>query len=328
MHLPSYRDVEAAADRIAPLAVRTPLLQSSVLDARVGGRVLLKAETLQRIGAFKFRGAYNAVSHVDQRRFPGGVVACSSGNHAQGVAEAARLCGLRAAIVMPADAPRIKVEGTRALGAEVVRYDRDTEDRQAIADRLADERGAALVLPFDDPLIIAGQGTAGLELMQQAEAIGAPPDLVLVPCSGGGLVTGIALAVKHARPDAEVYAVEPAGFDDFGRSLAAGSRQRNSRTSGSICDALLSTEPGVLTFALARERLAGGLAVSDAEVRAAMRYAFGVLKLVVEPGGAVALAALLSGKIEARGRTVAVVLSGGNVDPELYASAIVSAEPS
>lgn len=322
MQLPEFKDVEAAAERIAPLAVRTPLLESAALNDRIGGRVLLKAETLQRIGAFKFRGAYNAVSRLDRARYPGGVVACSSGNHAQGVAEAARLCGLNAVIVMPADAPRIKVARTRELGAEVVAYDRDKEDREAIANRLARERQAALVLPFDDPHIIAGQGTAGLELMQQAADLGAPPDCVIAPCSGGGLVTGIALAVKHLRPQTEVFAAEPAGFDDLRRSLASGRRERNDRRSGSICDALLSPTPGVLTFAIAQEKLAGSFAVSDDDVRSAMRVAFTELKLVVEPGGAAALAALLAGQVPVKGRTVAIVLSGGNVDPQLFADAI------
>lgn len=321
MHVPEFKDVEAAAERIAHLAIRTPLLESHALNARTGGRILLKAETLQRIGAFKFRGAYNAVSRLSKAQHPGGVVAYSSGNHAQGVAEAARLCGCPAVIVMPSDAPAIKVARTKALGAEVILYDRNTEDREAIAGTLARERRAALVLPFDDSHIIAGQGTAGLELMQQAAATGAQPDCVLAPCSGGGLITGIALAVKHLRPQAEVYAVEPAGFDDFGRSLRAGTRQRNARMSGSICDALLSPEPGVLTFAIAKATLAGALAVTDDEVRAAMRYAFAELKLVVEPGGATALAAVLSGKLPAEGRTIAVVLSGGNVDPQLFADA-------
>ena len=317
--LPSFDDVLAAAGRLAHVAVRTPLLEVPELSAAAGGRVLVKPECLQRMGAFKFRGAYNAVSQIDGSVSPGGVTACSSGNHAQGMAEAARLCGLPAAIVMPADAPRLQLARTRGAGAEVVTYDRVTENREEIADRLARERGAAFVPPYDHPHIIAGQGTVGLEIAEQAQAMGAEVDAVLVPCGGGGLVAGVGLAVRHEQPGAEVYAVEPAGFDDHARSLASGRRERNAALAGSICDALLAPTPGELTFALNREQLAGALTVTDAEAKAAVRFAFEVLKLVVEPGGAVALAALLAGRLPAAGRTVAIVLSGGNVDPDLYA---------
>jgi threonine dehydratase len=322
MRLPTIEDVRDAARRIEPYAVRTPLLSSPVLDALTGGRILLKAETLQRIGAFKFRGAYNKISRLKPADCPGGVVACSSGNHAQGVAEAARLMGLKAAIVMPADAPRIKIERTRALGAETVLYDRVAEDRDGIANRLCEERHAAIVWPFDDPDIIAGQGTTGLEIMEDMAALGLLPDLVLVPCSGGGLVSGVALAVKAAHPETEVVSVEPEGFDDYARSLKSGVRETNVRKSGSICDALMSEAPGKLTFAIAQHTLAGGLSVSEAEVRRAVRFAFEELKLVVEPGGAVGLAAILAGKVEARARTLVAVLSGGNVDPDLFAEII------
>jgi len=320
--LPTFDDVIAASRRLASLAVRTPLIENPALNDRAGGRVLLKAESLQRVGAFKFRGAYNAVSQVDRARFPGGVVACSSGNHAQGVAEAARLCGLKSAIVMPSDAPALKVSRTRAFGGEVIFYDRVAEDRDAIAAHLCRERGAALIHPFDDPDVIAGQGTVGLEMMSDAQARGVEIDAVLAPCSGGGLITGIATAVKHARPATSVYAVEPAGFDDFARSLASGKHERNARMSGSICDALLVPTPGVITFELARSLLAGAFAVTDEEARAAVRFAFEELKLVVEPGGAVALAAVLAGKLPTAGRTTAVVLSGGNVDAALYTEII------
>ncbi|HXF54596.1 MAG TPA: threonine/serine dehydratase [Hyphomicrobiaceae bacterium] len=315
-------DVRAARTRIGPLAVRTPLIEHPALNALTGGRILLKAENLQRIGAFKFRGAYNKISQVDRGAYPGGVVACSSGNHAQGVAAAASLLGLKSLIVMPSDAPKLKIERTRAFGGEVHLYDRVKEDRDAIAARFCEERGAAFVHPFDDPQVMAGQGTVGIELMEQAEALGASPDTVLVGCSGGGLVTGTALAVKAARAEASVYSVEPAGFDDFARSLASGRRERNRALSGSICDALMSPTPGELTFALARDLLAGGLTVSDAEVRNALRFAFAELKLVLEPGGAVALAAVLAKKIDTRQRTIACVLSGGNVDPGQFASLI------
>jgi threonine dehydratase len=320
--LPTFADLLAARRRLGTLACRTPLIEHPALNACVGGRVLLKAENLQRVGAFKFRGAYNKVSQVDKGAYPGGVVACSSGNHAQGVAAAATLMGLRSAIVMPADAPRLKIERTRAFGADVVPYDRVKEDRDAIARELCASRRAALVHPFDDPDVIAGQGTAGLEMMEQAEAVGALPDIVLVGVSGGGLIGGVSIAVKEKSPTTIIYSVEPAGFDDLARSLKAGTRERNSALSGSICDALLAAMPGELTFEIARRNLAGGLVVTDEEARAAVRYAFEELKLVVEPGGAVSLAAILAGKLPVAGKTVAAVLSGGNIDPALFAEII------
>jgi threonine dehydratase len=319
---PTFTDLLAARQRLGALACRTPLIEHPALNARVGARVLLKAENLQRVGAFKFRGAYNKVAQVDKATFPGGVVACSSGNHAQGVAAAATLLGLKSAIVMPADAPRLKIERTRAFGAEVVPYDRVKEDRDAIARELCASRRAALVHPFDDPDVIAGQGTAGLEMMEQAEAAGARPDIVLVGVSGGGLIGGISIAVKEKSPSTIIYSVEPAGFDDLARSLRDGKRQSNPALSGSICDALLAATTGDITFPLAQRNLAGGLSVTDEEARVAVRYAFEELKLVVEPGGAVSLAAILAGKLPLEGRTVAAVLSGGNVDPALFADII------
>lgn len=320
--LPDLADIEAARERIKPYAVVTPLIEHPALNAVTGGRVLLKAETLQRVGAFKFRGAFNAVSQIDRARYPGGVVACSSGNHAQGVAHSATLCGMASVIVMPSDAPKLKISRTRAFGAEVVLYNRATEDRDAIARKICDERKAAFVHPFDDPHVIAGQGTAGLELMAQAKAMGAMPDAVLACCSGGGLTTGVAIAVKAANAKTEVFTVEPAGFDEFQRSLVSGKRERNPTASGSICDALLSPMPGEITFALAQKFVTGGLVVTDEEARAAMRFAFLELKLVVEPGGAVALAAVLAGKLPTKGRTIVALLSGGNVDPADYAQII------
>ena len=315
---PTFGDILAARRRLGSLACRTPLIEHPALNALTGARVLLKAENLQRVGAFKFRGAYNKVAQVDRATYPGGVVACSSGNHAQGVAAAATLMGFKSAIVMPADAPRLKIARTRAFGAEVIAYDRVREDRDAIASELCATRGAALVHPFDDPDVIAGQGTAGLEMMEQADAIGATPDIVLVGASGGG----VSIAVKEKRPATAIYSVEPAGFDDLARSLEGGARERNAALSGSICDALLSVTPGELTFEVAKRNLAGGLAVTDEEAKAAVRYAFEELKLVVEPGGAVSLAAILAGKLPIRGKTVAAVLSGGNIDPSLFAEII------
>jgi threonine dehydratase len=321
--MPTYADVVAARARIGALACRTPLIEHPALNAIAGGRVLLKAENLQRVGAFKFRGAYNKIAQVDAAAYPGGVVACSSGNHAQGVAAAATLRGLKSTIVMPSDAPRLKIERTKAFGGEVVPYDRTTEDRDAIARELCETRGAAYVHPFDDPDVIAGQGTVGIEMMEQAAALGLKPDIVLVGASGGGLIGGVSLAVKEASPATRIWSVEPAGFDDLARSLARGEREKNDRLSGSICDALMAAMPGEITFEMARRSLVGGLAVTDEEAKAAVRFAFRELKLVVEPGGAVSLAAILARKMDFAGRTVMAVLSGGNIDPALFSEIIL-----
>lgn len=320
--LPTVDDVLDAARRLRGAARVTPLLRSDALDSRVGGRLLLKAEPLQRAGSFKFRGAWNRMSRLSAAERARGVVAWSSGNHAQGVASAAAVLRTRAAIVMPRDAPRAKLAGARALGAEIRLYDRRSESREEIGAALAAERGAPVVKPYDDPDVIAGQGTAGLEAAAQAAQLGLVPDLALVPCGGGGLVAGAALALRARAPGIAVHPVEPAGFDDTARSLAAGERLANAPGARSICDALLAPEPGALTFALNRAQLAPGLVVSDDEARAAMRAAFRHLKLVVEPGGAAALAAALAGRVDCRGRTVLVVLSGGNVDAELFREAL------
>ena len=320
--LPTYSDVLAARQRLGSLSCITPLIEHPVLNAVAGARVLLKAENLQRVGAFKFRGAYNKIAQINEAAFPGGVVACSSGNHAQGVAAAATLRGLKSVIVMPADAPRLKIERTKAFGGEVVVYNRVTEDRDAIAREICEARNAAYVHPFDDLDVIAGQGTVGLEMMEQAAALGAIPDIVMVGASGGGLIGGVSLAVKEKSPATEIWSVEPAGFDDLARSLQNGTRERNTALSGSICDALLAATPGELTFEMAKRHLAGGLSVTDEEAKAAVRFAFRELKLVVEPGGAVSLAAILARKLPIEGKTVAAVLSGGNVDPALFAEII------
>jgi threonine dehydratase len=317
--LPTFNDIEKAAERIKGLAVRTPVIESPRLNALAGGRVLIKAECLQRTGSFKFRGAWNRISQLDRQTAPGGVVAYSSGNHAQGVAAAAEIRGLKALIVMPADTPRIKQDNTRSYGAEVVTYDRATQSREAIAARHMTERGAVLVPPFEHPDVIAGQGTAGLELAEQAAALGVVLDDVLVCCSGGGLTAGVALALAERSPATKVHSVEPAGFDDYARSLKSGKIERNPTASGSICDALLSPSPGEMTFAINSRRLGEGLSVTDAEAAEAVRFAFEALKLVIEPGGAVALAAVLTGKIATRGRAIGVIASGGNCDPDLYA---------
>jgi len=320
--LPVAADVRDAAHRLAGVVRETPLLAGTPLDEFTGGRILLKLEPLQLTGSFKVRGAFNRLVQLSPAARRAGVVAFSSGNHAQGVAWAARRLGVPATIVMPADAPRAKLENTRALGAEVVTYDRETESREEIASRIAAERRATVVPSFDDPDIIAGQGTVGLELMQQAAALDLVPDDVVVCCSGGGLVSGCALAVRDLAPAARVYTAEPEAFDDARRSLAAGRRERNQPGGRSICDALQAPSPGVLTFELMRSLLAGGLAVSDDEVRAAMAWAWRHLKVVVEPGGAVALAAVLAGRLDARGRTVGVVVSGGNVDRDVFCAAL------
>jgi threonine dehydratase len=316
--LPTAADVDAAAQRLAGVALRTPLVASPMLDTLTGARVFLKAEILQRTGSFKFRGAYNKLCSIPPAARAGGVVAFSSGNHAQGVAAAARLLGMPAVIVMPADAPRPKRERTAALGAELVLYDRAREDRQAIARNIAEQRQAALVPPYDDPLVIAGQGTTGREIVEDLAAQGLVPDVVAVTASGGGLTAGIALAVKARLPQARLYTAEPEGFDDHARSFKSGRRERNAVLSGTICDALMAQSPGELTFEINRTLVGYGVAVSDQEVAAAVAFAFHELKLVVEPGGAVALAALLSGKIDVKGRIAVAVLSGGNVDPELF----------
>jgi threonine dehydratase len=320
--LPRFDDVLAAAGRLAGVARRTPLLAATPLDERIGGRVLVKVESLQLTGSFKIRGAYNRLVQLDAEARRRGVVAFSSGNHAQGVAAAARMLGIRATIVMPADAPRAKLENTRALGAEVVLYDRVRESREKIAAKLAEERAATLVPAFDDREVIAGQGTTGLELMQQGGELGLTPDQVLIPCSGGGLVAGSALVIRTLAPGAAVFGVEPEAFDDTRRSLAAGKLLPNPPGARSICDALQSSPPGRLTFALNRELLAGILTVSDAEVQDAMAYAFRHLRLVIEPGGAVALAAVLAEKLPVRDRTTAIVVSGGNVDAETFVAAL------
>jgi threonine dehydratase len=318
--IPDFSDVRAAAKRIAGQARRTPLLAGTPLDQLTGGRILLKLETLQHTGSFKFRGAWNRLVQLNEQQRAAGVVAFSSGNHAQGVAEAARRLGIRATIVMPSDAPRVKMQNTIDLGAEVVQYDRVHESRERIAAKLAEERGATLVPSFDDPDIIAGQGTVGLEIAEQAAELGLALDDVVVCCSGGGLTAGVALAISQLAPRAAIWTAEPEAYDDHRRSLATGRRQRNEAgLPPSICDALLAPMPGELTFAINRPLLRGGLAVSDAEVRHAIAFAARTLKLVVEPGGAVALACVLTGKLGMRDRTVAVTLSGGNIDDALLA---------
>lgn len=326
---PTVADIQAAADRIAPYIIHTPLLTCPALDARTGARVLLKAEPLQRTGSFKIRGALNRMLSLSEAERRAGAVAWSSGNHAQGVAAAVAMLGTKAVIVMPADAPALKIENTRALGAEVVLYDRLTEDRVAIGTRIASARGMAIVPPYDHVQVITGQGTLGLEAAAQAAAMGLRIDDVLAPASGGGLIAGVGVALRAANAEAEVYAVEPEGYDDHRRSIGAPALAVNATTAHALCDALLAATPGAVTWPINARQLRGGYAVSETEVCAAMAFAFRHLKLVVEPGGAVALAAILSGRHRpAPGRTVLVVLSGGNVDGAVYRDCLSRGETS
>jgi threonine dehydratase len=314
MTLPSFEGVLSAADQIRGYAVRTPVIEHPALNEAVGGRVLMKAETLQVAGAFKFRGAFNRISRLNDDEKKRGVVAYSSGNHAQGVAAAARAIGTPALIVMPHDSPAVKVAGVRHFGGEVRLYDRWSESREEIGAQIAHERGSILVPPFDDRHVIEGQGTLALELLDQAQT---PIDQLLCGASGGGMLAGINLVMNEQSPTTRLYVVEPEDFDDYGRSLKAGIRTSHPDGKPSICDALMAPMPGKLTFPIT-QNLAGGLTVSDAEVSQAMRFAFRWLKLVIEPGGAVSLAALLAGKIDAKNHTTAIILSGGNVDPDLF----------
>jgi threonine dehydratase len=313
--IPTIDDVKAAAERIKGVAVRTPLLRNDVLDAATGAEVWVKAENLQRGGAFKMRGAANAIGALSPDVRARGVIAFSSGNHAIAVSTVAKLYGIPATIVMPSDSPQIKLETTRGNGADVVTYDRINESREAIGERLLEEKGGSLIKPFDDPMIVAGQGTAGLEIGEEIT-----PDVLLVQASGGGLSTGCALALPNAR----IIAVEPQGHDDIARSLEAGSIQRNAPGIRSICDGLLTDQMGEIPFAIARERFERVVAVSDEQVLRAMKFAFRNLKLVLEPSGAATLAALLEGGLDLKGQTVAIVASGGNVDAENFARALTA----
>ena len=314
------KDIQAAAERLAPVAVITPLLHSPALDESCGGTVYIKPENLQVTGSFKFRGAYNMLCQLTPEEVGRGVVAFSSGNHAQAVAASGTMLGIETTIVMPRDAPAIKIENTRRLGGKTVLYDRYAQDREAIAQEIAAERDSVVVPAFDHERIIAGQGTAGLELMNQCADLGVIPVQVLTNCSGGGLTAGIVTAVKAMSPETSVHPVEPEGFDDTARSLLSGVRETNDPDARSICDALQTESPGEMTFAINREFLSHGLIVSDNEVKDAIRFAFRHLKLVVEPGGAVSLAAILAGKIDTRDKVTTIILSGGNIDPEMFAS--------
>lgn len=313
MYVPTIDDVKAARERIKGIAVRTPLLHNDVLDARLGANAFVKAECLQRGGAFKMRGAANAISALAPDVRAKGVIAFSSGNHAIAVSTAAKYFGIPATIVMPADAPKIKLDTTRSLGAEVVTYDRVGESREEIGARLIKEKGGSLIKPFDDSFVIAGQGTLGLEIAEEIS-----PDIVFVQASGGGLASGVALALPNAR----IIVVEPEGHDDIARTLAAGAIQRNAPGIRSICDGLLTEEMGQITFEIARKRFERVVVVSNDAARRAMEFAFFNLKLVLEPSGAAALAATLEGGVDIAGKTVAIIASGGNVDAETFVTAL------
>jgi threonine dehydratase len=324
MTLPTKDDVAQAATRIAPHIVHTPLLRHALLDQITGGTILLKAEPLQRTGSFKFRGATNAVLQLTEAQRRAGVVTHSSGNHGQAIACAAASAGVDATIFMPLDAPEIKVESTKFWGATIERFDRNTADRDQLTRDFAARTGAALIPPFDHPHVIAGQGSLALETIEDARALGLTLDELLVPTGGGGMVAGCALAAELASPNTKVRPVEPFGSEDTARSLLAGERLANPPGGSQLCDSLLTKMPGEITFAINQPRLGAGIVVTDEEVLAAIRFAFLRLKLVVEPGGAVCLAALLAGKIDARGRVIGAVLSGGNVDPAVFGRALAA----
>lgn len=315
-------DIDAAAATLAPVAVRTPLLPAPVLSAQFQANVFVKPEVLQRTGSFKFRGAYNKLASIPQAERANGVVAFSSGNHAQGVAHAATLLGMHATIVMPSDAPVAKRQRTKAFGADVVLYDRDRDDREAIARHIAGKRGSTMVPPYDDPYVIAGQGTVGREIAEDLAGLGLSPDVVIVPASGGGLLAGVSTAVKARFPETQMIVAEPKGFDDHARSLRAGHREAHEAKGRTICDALMAAIPGEITFAINSRLLSAAVEASDEEVGRAVGFAFRELKLVVEPGGSVGLAALLAGRLDVADKTVVIVLSGGNVDADLYARLI------
>jgi threonine dehydratase len=314
--------IEAAASRLKGHARVTPLLSSPFLDEIAGRRVLVKAECLQHTGSFKYRGARSAVSALSDEQRKNGVIAYSSGNHAQGVALAARQFGASAVIIMPADAPKMKIDNTRALGAEVVLYDRATEDRDAIGTKLSDERGLTLIRPFDEPEVIAGQGTCGLEIAAQAAELGVTEADVIVCCGGGGLTSGIALALEARAPGMRVRPAEPEGFDDVSRSLASGQIERNTGSASGLCDAIVTPQPGNLTFPIMHRLCGPGIVVSDDDAQRAMAQAFARLKLVAEPGGAVALAAALYHGDQIEGDTVICTISGGNVDRAVFLHAL------
>ena len=316
--------ITAAAERLEGRTVKTPLLSSPFLDEIAGRRVLVKPECLQHTGSFKYRGAFAAISVLDPSLREKGVIAFSSGNHAQGIALAARQHHCPAVVIMPSDAPQLKIANTRALGAEVVLYDRVNECREALGETLSQQRGLTLIKPYDEPQVIAGQGTVGLELAAQAKTADVTKADVLVCCGGGGLTSGIALALEATAPGLHARPCEPEGFDDTARSLASGQIQRNAQLAGGLCDAIVTPQPGELTFPIMNRLCGPGIVVSDADALRAMAAAFQRLKLVVEPGGAVALAAALFHPCQTEGTAVIAIVSGGNVDDAVFAKALAT----
>lgn len=315
---PSYQSVRDAAARLRGIVVRTPLLESKALNERLGARLFLKCETLQHTGSFKFRGAYNTLSRLSTEQKTAGVIAYSSGNHAQGVALSAKMLNIPATILMPEDSPAIKLNNTRGYGARVITYDRYNESREEIGEKIAKDGKLTLVKPYDNYFVISGQGTTGIEIAEQLKEKNIHADICAGPAGGGGLIAGTSLALRELSPRTKIYAAEPENFDDTSRSLTAGEPVQNETGQQSICDAIVTPTPGKITFAINKLTLSGGLVVTDDETRAAMRDAFHYFKCVIEPGGAVALAALLTGKVDIKGKTVVAIASGGNVDPALY----------
>ena len=316
--IPSYQSVRDAAENLSDIVVRTPLLESYALNEKLGARFFLKCETLQHTGSFKFRGAYNTISRLAEEQKASGVFAYSSGNHAQGVALSAKMLGIKATILMPEDTPSVKLDNTRGYGAKVVTYDRYHQSREDIGRKIAEENNLTLIKPYDNYFVISGQGTTGIEIAEQLKARDVHADICVCPAGGGGLIAGTSLALRDLSPDTKIYAAEPKNFDDLKRSLELGERVSNEPGHRSICDAIVTPIPGEITFGINKTTLAGGLAVSDAETRSALRAAFHYFKCVVEPGGAVAIAAVLSGKLDIKGKTVVAIASGGNVDPMLF----------
>lgn len=315
----NLEDIKKAAERLNGVAIKTPLHSSAILNERLNAEVFIKPECLQHIGAFKFRGAFNRLSQLNKEQRSKGAVAFSSGNHAQGIAYAARLLNMDATIVMPADAPAIKKEGTERLGAKIRLYDRASESREEIAAEISSNTGATLVPAFDDVDVIAGQGTCGLEIMQQLAALSCVPDAVLSPCGGGGLLAGVSTAVKETNNSTKVYGVEPENYDDHRLSKKSGQRVKINPKRKTSCDALMATQPGEITWSINSRTVDDFFVVTEDEIAHAISFAFRYLKLVVEPGGAVALAALLQKKLNVNGGSAAIVLSGGNIDNESFA---------
>lgn len=321
-HSTDYAAVVAARERISAWTRTTPLVECEELNERLGGRLLVKLEPLQRSGSFKIRGALSALTALKPAERERGVVAYSSGNHGIAIATAARILGCPSVVVMPADAPKTKQHRTQAIGAEVVLYDRTTDDRETICRQIAESRGLTIVAPFDDPMVIAGQGTIALEIAEQAAQVGADLNALAVPCSGGGLAAGCTIALSKLSPQTRIVTAEPFEFDDMARSLEQGRHVMNKEATGSICDALLVRTPGKMTLPILRGAAATGVSVSDEEALAAMRMAMETFKIAVEPGGAVALAAAITGKVQVAGRVVAVICSGGNADPAMFRRAL------